>query len=739
MEAKIRSLEDAKQLTDVGAINRLLQETITRERSISSELESMLVQRQVVEGRLVDVHLSSEVLELVRADSEQMTSSITTTCNLAERVSSKVRELDLAQTRVTDTIARITTIVERSNCVDGLKSAMDGEDYEQAAKYIETFLQLDATYLEDHVSTDTMEGAQAESHRKMLREAKEKLEEVVRTRFKEAADKRDHKSAVRFARLYSPLGLAEEGLLNFCGYIRSLVAMRAKEDYQALSKVLERPTTLEEQEEADFCGALTNVFQDIATALEQNEELLTTAFGPKAMVRAALEMHKECDTHGSLVIKRFAEFRNLKRLAHDIGRKGSSSNVELPDPRAVESYLEELLMICQRSEEYSNFLLDKMKDEADQAVSSPVNLVNSFKTGTFNLAVQELIGYYITMEEYYMNENVLKAVAIDEMAPGQLTSSMVDDVFYILQKCARRTLGASSVQCVCAGLNNVNNILGAQYMQALASRLRGGPGRLVQGLAVPSPLPGAATPVKTPGLEHAVAVNGCDISAEYVVKLRRELEGYVGDVFSAPHERERIKACLADLSETSAAFRQMSNTALEQLAQSLGPRLKPTLDAFQQASYELSEQEYAANELEDSWAQALVQIVETIVVQGLEPLLTAANYDVLVQQVVDAVVMRLEALVLQKRFNQLGGLQLEREMRQLVQQFAAVTSRSVRDKCARLTQMATILNLEAVGEMLDYWGDNAPGMTWRLTPAEVRRVLALRVEFKAEQISALLL
>ena len=90
IDAKIRSLEDAKQLTDVGAINRLLQETISRERSISSELETMLVQRQVLEGRLVDVHLSSEVLELVRADSEQMTSSITTTCNLAERVSSKV-------------------------------------------------------------------------------------------------------------------------------------------------------------------------------------------------------------------------------------------------------------------------------------------------------------------------------------------------------------------------------------------------------------------------------------------------------------------------------------------------------------------------------------------------------------------------------------------------------------------------------------------------------------------------
>jgi hypothetical protein len=52
-------------------------------------------------------------------------------------------------------------------------------------------------------------------------------------------------------------------------------------------------------------------------------------------------------------------------------------------------------------------------------------------------------------------------------------------------------------------------------------------------------------------------------------------------------------------------------------------------------------------------------------------------------------------------------------------------------------QMATVLNLEAASEILDYWGDNAPGMTWRLTSAEVQRVLGLRVEFRQEQIAAL--
>eukprot|EP01018_Ginkgo_biloba_P012341 Gb_28113 [translate_table: standard] len=66
-----------------------------------------------------------------------------------------------------------------------------------------------------------------------------------------------------------------------------------------------------------------------------------------------------------------------------------------------------------------------------------------------------------------------------------------------------------------------------------------------------------------------------------------------------------------------------------------------------------------------------------------------------------------------------------------------MTQRTVRDKFALLTQMATILNLEKVSEILDFWGENLGPMTWRLTPAEVCRILSSRVDFKPEAIAAL--
>lgn len=42
-----------------------------------------------------------------------------------------------------------------------------------------------------------------------------------------------------------------------------------------------------------------------------------------------------------------------------------------------------------------------------------------------------------------------------------------------------------------------------------------------------------------------------------------------------------------------------------------------------------------------------------------------------------------------------------------------------------------------VTEILDYWGANSGPLTWRLTPAEVRQVLALRVDFRSEDIKRL--
>ncbi len=73
----------------------------------------------------------------------------------------------------------------------------------------------------------------------------------------------------------------------------------------------------------------------------------------------------------------------------------------------------------------------------------------------------------IPQEEFYLEENVQKAIQIDEWSEDALTTSMVDDVFFILQKCGRRALATANLQCFCAVLGQLNNLLSNSLRAAL--------------------------------------------------------------------------------------------------------------------------------------------------------------------------------------------------------------------------------------------------------------------------------
>lgn len=51
-------------------------------------------------------------------------------------------------------------------------------------------------------------------------------------------------------------------------------------------------------------------------------------------------------------------------------------------------------------------------------------------------------------------------------------SSMLDDVFFIVRKCVRRSLSSSSVDCVCAMLNNGATALEVDFLQFIHAGIK---------------------------------------------------------------------------------------------------------------------------------------------------------------------------------------------------------------------------------------------------------------------------
>ena len=76
------------------------------------------------------------------------------------------------------------------------------------------------------------------------------------------------------------------------------------------------------------------------------------------------------------------------------------------------------------------------------------------------LAAQDLLADYILLEDYYMSANIKKAMENDTaIVEGHVTSVMLDDVFFLLKKCIQRSIAGSSVDGVCAVVNNACGVL----------------------------------------------------------------------------------------------------------------------------------------------------------------------------------------------------------------------------------------------------------------------------------------
>ena len=683
-----------------------------------------------------------ELAGLVEERVEGLCERLDESAGLAGRVSARVRELDRAQGRVRDTLRRLDALTERASALEGVKAALASEDFEEATRLVRVFREIEA---------GGAAGAEDDKAGSMAIEVRQ-LEERVRVRMREAEESGDSDQLLRFAALWGPLGKPDEGRA-------ALAAVATRRSTKAAEKawdgLLGEVAAHEERGGAkppDFCTAFAVILRSSAAAAAA----AGNAAGQGAVAAMTTAAYEASEARAAGILQRFGEHRALVRLAQDVsgprvGPDGGPAR-QLPDPRALEGTLQELLLMIARGEEYLGWVEDRLKGataEADGDQGS-ADLLSGLRSKSLNTALGELQGFYCLLERCYLERSIAKAAAMDKLPTEGLTSSLVDDAFYLLLKCARRAAASRSPQCLCNVLSNINQILVSDVKAAVQRRLRGSVQRLLSGLSAEDAEidagPGRAGAeggergrIGQRGVgEAAAALNNLDVCSEYIQKLRRELERTAQATPYAAPDKDRIRSCLGDLGKTAGDYRALSSSALEAVARGIVPRLRSNLDILTGISYELSETDYSAYEAEDPWAQRVLASLEECSAQ-LQPLLTQANYDSVVHLIIDAIVGRIEAVLMQKRFNQLGALQLDKEVRGLVSQTSSLTERTVRDKFARLSHISTALNLDSPAEILDYWGENAGTMNWRLTGREVKQVLRLRRDFAPDDIELLAL
>ncbi|KAI4534011.1 hypothetical protein MG293_014871 [Ovis ammon polii] len=829
------STELIRSLTELQELEAVYERLCGEEKVVERELDALLEQQNTIESKMVTLHRMGPNLQLIEGDAKQLAGMITFTCNLAENVSSKVRQLDLAKNRLYQAIQRADDILDLKFCMDGVQTALRNEDYEQAAAHIHRYLCLDKSVIE--LSRQGKEGCMIDANLKLLQEAEQRLKAIVTEKFAVATKEGDLPQVERFFKIFPLLGLHEEGLSKFSEYLCKQVASKAEENL-----LLVLGTDMSDRraakgvhlwEEHLESSPLPFSLPGIARIVETHQPIVETYYGPGRLYTLIKYLQVECDRQVEKVVDKFIKQRDYRQQCPACAFCSTCL-------RELDPILTEVTLMNARSELYLRFLRKRISSDfevGDSMASEEVKqehqkcLDRLLNNCLLSCTMQELIGLYITMEEYFMRETVNKAVALDTYEKGQLTSSMVDDVFYIVKKCIGRALSSSSIDCLCAMINLATTELESDFRDVLCHKLRMGfPATTLQDIQ--RGVTSAVSIVHSSLQQGKFGTKGIESTDE--AKLSFLVGGPAGGGWAAPRLASRrletspsvdctklfsqgiggeqaqakFDSCLSDLAAVSGKFRDLlqvspspglvscSETTITGLSwvpqyketgavgrrregaecpplnlqwvdgaekgkgwgtclphltrlclvlqegltelnsTAIKPQVQPWINTFLSVSHNIEEEEFSDYEANDPWVQQFILNLEQQMAEfkaGLSPVI----YDSLTSLVTSLITVELERVVLKSTFNRLGGLQFDKELRSLIAYLTTVTTWTIRDKFARLSQMATILNLERVTEILDYWGANSGPLTWRLTPAEVRQVLALRIDFRSEDIKRL--
>ncbi|XP_033897205.2 conserved oligomeric Golgi complex subunit 4-like isoform X1 [Acipenser ruthenus] len=409
------SMESIEKITELEELERVYQQLSDVERGVEAELEAIVQQQSNIETKMMALQRMGPNLQLIEGDASQLSGMITFTCSLAENVSSKVRQLDLAKNRLYQAIQRTDDILDLKFCMDGVQMALRNEDYEQAAAHVHRYLSLDQSVIE---LSRQGAGSLVDANLSLLQEAEQKLKVIVTEKLDQAIEKEDLPQVERFFKIFPLLGLHEQGLGRYSQYLCTQLASKAEENLLlALGvELTDRRASLV------FADTLTLLFEGIARIVETHQPILETYYGPGRLYTLIKHLQVECDRQVEKVVDKFIQQRDYHRKFQIVQNNMMRSlTTETLEPRELDPILAEVTLMNARAELYLRFLRRRVTADFEVGdATAPESLIQEHQHSLEKMLnhcllsrnMQELIGYYITMEEYFLRETVNKVGAL---------------------------------------------------------------------------------------------------------------------------------------------------------------------------------------------------------------------------------------------------------------------------------------------------------------------------------------
>ncbi|XP_052756735.1 conserved oligomeric Golgi complex subunit 4 isoform X2 [Galleria mellonella] len=747
-------LEKYDVSTEEG-LQKALLEIEKEEVEVDEALAGVLSRACTLEGRLRTASQAYTKLGEVKTDAQVAADMVDRTAELARDVSAKVRQLDLARSRVAECQRRVHDLIDLQLCSAGVEAAIKAHDYETGAAHVARYLSMEPGSLQ----AARARGAPDPRHT-MERAAATLGEHLVR-KFEEAAKKEDEAAVERLFRLFPQIGRADDGVDLLAKYLLTQVEGAVRRACVVAGGAGAGAAGAGAGAEAAvFADALTRVLEAGAAAAERARRVPPPAAG---RLPRALRLLQPAVCAGA---RRVFAAQRAARLDNAANATGAGA-------LAAEPVLAELALSLSRVRLYFDFLRRKTEadastlDEAGKQASAEA-IEKIIAECELTRIAQDMLAHYLQLERYFLEESVSKALKMATPQAGSTTSSLVDDVFFIARKVIRRGVSTGSVDGACAVLNEAGALLERLPAAALRRWLRASvcsvcecaacsvsvcrrgvspgsvdaacavlneAGALLERLpaaalrrwlrappdALPLPPPAAApalapAPRLTKELDAQRALflahlNEAEAGGEWAERLASEAVAEAGALCRGERDAAKLASCAAGLGAAAAAFRAAHDLGLAGLRAALRPRLLAWADALADPG-DLEDIE------EDTDADALPAALD-VLAESARAQLSPQTADAVLLGALSDLAARAERRLLHHTYSREAGLVVERRARRLAG-WAGGAAPAARERCARLAQAAALLALERLQH-----AHHALQPAARLAPADAR-ILARR-------------
>ena len=323
--------------------------------------------------------------------------------------------------------------------------------------------------------------------------------------------------------------------------------------------------------------------------------------------------------------------------------------------------------------------------------------------------------------------------------------SCLYDVFYVFKRSCQRACTSTSAQTIIRILDEITGILEDM-------RLNIGCGQTIPLREFHLDSPDLGMPllinngieewINQPAVSRQNSIGlMCETVATLGATLLSEFRYQVRSCVANHEDLESLKECFQAMEAAIADFTKFSTETAVAVALDFIELMKPAINQLTLSNFVLSDAQFEKVDPNGSWVSAVLLSCEQLF-KCCRQRFSCISEDwvlKLFENCIKRIVMVLELNMSNYlRFNQLGALLFERQIRALVLGLSCLAQQPcTRNKFSKILGACRILSLDDAGDIVDYL-DASSGKILELNMNEVQEVLRLRVDFSEHAIQRVL-